>query len=286
MPSTFPQFVFFGSSSFSVVILETLLKKGFRPSHVVTMPDRPKGRNLVLTPTEVKVWAMNAHIRVLTPEQFDTSFEKELRAISPELFVVASFGAIIPKNILSIPQKGALNVHPSLLPRFRGATPIQSAILEGVEKTGVSIILMDEKMDHGPLLAWREYKEIITDKEYPALEKALALLGAEILVEVIPDWLLGNITPKTQDESLVTFTKKIEKTDGLLDLSDPPEINWRKIRAYKGTIGTYFIEPKTKLRVKITKASYDGKNLVIENVIPESKKEMRYEDFLKSLTSA
>ena len=151
------RFVFFGTPEFAMIILEELELKGLLPLLVVTAPDKPKGRKLVVTPSEVKLWAQAHDIPVLTPEKLkNEEFVAELSKQEWDLFVVAAYGKIIPKNILEMPKRGVLNVHPSLLPKFRGSSPIESAILSDEKFTGVTIMQLDEEMDHGPVLAQRE----------------------------------------------------------------------------------------------------------------------------------
>ncbi len=191
-------------------------------------------------------------------------------------------GKIIPQNILDIPAHKTLNVHPSLLPKLRGASPIQSAILEE-EKTGVTIMRLDEKMDHGPIVAQKELQDENWRTPYGALEKTLGEMGGSLLSEILPDWVSGKIVETEQKHEDATYTKKIEKTDGLISLNDDAEKNLRKIKAFSVWPGTYFFtQHKGKeIRVIITDAEkIDGK-LEIKKVIPESKKEMSYRDFLK-----
>ncbi|TSC55817.1 MAG: methionyl-tRNA formyltransferase, partial [Parcubacteria group bacterium Greene0416_79] len=149
-------FAFFGTDDFSVAILEQLKRAGLLPALIVTAPDRPKGRGLALTSPPVKLWARANHVECVQPIALDSSVRDTLKTKSFELFVVASYGLIIPKDILDIPAHGALNLHPSLLPKYRGASPIENQILADDRDAGVTIMLMDEKMDHGPTLAsWK-----------------------------------------------------------------------------------------------------------------------------------
>ena len=199
-----------------------------------------------------------------------------------QLFIVASYGNIIPKAILDIPPLGSLNIHPSLLPKLRGATPIQTAILLGLNETGITIMLMDEKMDHGPIVA-QEKSPLVGSESAPELEEKLAIQGAKLLAKTIPFWLEKKIKAIPQNDSEATFTKKFSKEDGLIDLNGSAEENYRKIRAFTGTSGTYFIHEKSgqKIRVRIKASSFSNGKLHIERVIPESGKEMNYDDFSK-----
>ena len=275
--------VFFGTPELAVSVLEELNRAGFTPDIIITAPDRPKGRGLELSPPPVKVWAQKNNIPILQPEKLDTNFIYKLKAKSYQLFIVAAYGKIIPKEILELPTHGTLNVHPSLLPEFRGSSPIESAILSGKEKTGVSIMVLDEKMDHGPILEQEEVPvgDVAGKNE---LSETLFRMGGQMLSEIIPKWVSGKIKAAPQDESRATYTKKISKEDGLIDLAGDPISNFRKIRAYEGWPGTYFFTERNnkKTRVVIKDAELKNGALVIKKVVPEGKKEMDYEVFAKS----
>lgn len=277
MSDTKPNFIFFGTDNFSVTILNELKEAGFIPTHIVTPPDRPKGRKLVVTPCEAKVWAEAHTIPVLQPEKLDNEFVGQLSQIGSTFFIVASFGKIIPGKVLDIPTKGTLNVHPSLLPKLRGASPIQTAILQN-EDTGVTIMLMDEKMDHGPILAQDRLNESDLPSGWPptapALEDVLAHSGGKLLAHVIPLFIENKVTPIEQDHDEATFTTLIKKEDAEINLEDDPWTNYLKIQAYAGWPRAFFF--KDGKRVVITQASFSDGNLVIEKVIPEGKKEIDY----------
>lgn len=283
-----PLFAFFGTPDIAVTVLEKLKEKDLIPALIVTAPDRRQGRGMTLTPSPVKVWAMEEGIDVITPEDFDTDPSLDILLNSSwDLFVVVAYGAILPKNIIDIPEHGTLNVHPSLLPKLRGASPIRSAIREDMRETGVSIMKMDEKMDHGPLLAQARIE--IEEDDWPIrgriLDDILAHAGGELLAETIPGWLQGTLTLEEQKHEDATFTKKITKDMGEVDLSNDPYTNLLKIRAYDGWPGTYFFHEKngTNIRVKIEDAELasDG-SLHVLRVTPEGKKEMSYEDFIRA----
>ncbi len=276
-------FTFFGTSDFSVYTLDALKNAGFLPSHIVTTPDSPQGRKLIITPTKVKVWAIENNIPFTQPESLKSEETlNELKNYQSDVFVVASYGKIIPQNILDIPKHKTLNIHPSLLPKLRGASPIQTAILQE-EKTGVTIMRLDDKMDHGPIVAQRELDSENWLTDYATLEKTLGQMGGELLAEILPDWINGKIEEKEQDHEKATYTKKIEKSDGLISLDDTAEKNLRKILAYSVWPGSFFFtKSKGKdIRVIITEAKIVDGKLEIVKVIPESKKEMYYRDFLK-----
>lgn len=281
-----PRFVYFGTPEFAMIILKELELKGLLPALVVTAPDKPKGRKLVVTPSEVKLWANTHNIPVLTPEKLkDEEFVSELAKTEWDLFVVAAYGKIIPKIVLDIPKKGVLNVHPSLLPKFRGSSPIESAILSDEKFTGVTIIKLDEEMDHGPVLAQamsRRRLDIVECPKGSELTRDLAHFGAALLADIIPEWMNG-LKAFPQDHSRATFTKKISKEDGLIDMSGDAKMNYKKIRAYDEWPGAYFFTERSgkQMRVRITDAEYAHNELKITRVVPEGKKEMSYEDFLR-----
>lgn len=289
MMSNTPRFVFFGTPGFATIILDELERAGYLPALIVTAPDKPSGRKLIVTPSEAKTWALAHGIPVSTPEKIreNKEFFKTVKQIGAEFFVVAAYGKIIPKQLLDIPPKGVLNVHPSLLPKFRGPSPVESAILSGERETGATIMLLDEEMDHGPLLAQKKLPGVNLDIEHlprgGELEEALAHLGGVLLTETIPLWITGEIAPVPQDHARATYTKKITKEDGAIDLGGDPEKNYRKIRAFDPWPGTYFFAERggKKTRVRIADARLEGGTLVITRVVPEGKREMPYEDFLR-----
>lgn len=267
-----PRIIFIGTPEFGAIILEKLVLANYKPVLVITNPDEPVGRKQVLTPPPVKLIAQKYGIPVIQKLEI-----KE----NPDLIIVAAYGKIIPKEILNTAKYGAINVHPSLLPKYRGASPIQTAILNGDKKTGVTIMLMDEKMDHGPILMNKEFG-IMNNDSYKTLSEKLANMGAVLLIETIPRYLDREITPKEQEHSKATFTKIIKKDDGLIDWSKKPEDIERQIRAFNPWPGSFtFVEKNgKKLRVKILEAEVLDNKLVIKKVQPEGKKEMPYEEYL------
>ena len=286
MNHTSPNFVFWGTSEFSVYILDALAERGFLPSLIVSTPDKPQGRKLEIKPTLTKVWAEAHGIPVLQPEKLRDNEDlfSSLQAINADVFVVASYGKIIPERFLNIPKAQTLNVHPSLLPDLRGPSPIETAILRDIKNTGVTIMRLDKEMDHGPTVIQKEF----TVNEWPKreeLEKTLGAVGGELLADIFPDWVLGKIEEKEQDHSKATYCKKIEKQDAQLDLSADPYENFRKIRAYSGWPNAfYFLEHSgKKIRVVINDAKFENRSLLLTRVTPEGKKEMDYHDFLRGL---
>ena len=280
MTQTNIPFAFFGSSHFSVIVLDELERAGFIPTCVVTTPDKPQGRKLIITPNPVKTWALQRNITVHTPEKLDTTFIETTSIAQHVVFIVASYGKIIPASIIELPSHKTLNIHPSLLPTYRGASPLQSAILDDAKHTGVTIMRIDEKMDHGPLIAQQEV--VIPEwPTYEICEDMMARTGAQLLAQTLPAWVSGTIKEIEQDHSRATFTTKIKKEDALLTLSDDPYLNFRKIQAYHEWPQAYFIvnHHAKEIRVKVTSASFTNGTLVIEKVIPEGGKEMSYKDF-------
>lgn len=273
---------FWGTPEIAVYALDELKEHGIVPALIVTAPDKPRGRKLVVTPPEAKVWAEEHHVPVLQPETLKSADTlKELKKTPWDLFIVLAYGNIMPKNILALPQYGTLNIHPSLLPRLRGASPIQSAILEE-DKTGVTVMLMDEEMDHGPVVAQEEVPFEHWPPRASKAEHVLATRGAKLIAENLSDYINGVLKPKAQKHADATFTKKITKEDGLIVLSDDPEKNFRKIQAFDIWPRAYFFTEKNgkQTRVVITDATLEDGQLVIKKVIPEGKKEMEYRAFM------
>lgn len=291
MQKNLKNFAFFGTSSFSVTVLNKLKELGYSPTLLVTSPDRPAGRGQKITPPPVKIWGEENSIPTYQPEGYkDEKNITRLGNLSPEkdreweLFIVASYGYILPASVIYMPKFKSLNIHPSLLPKLRGPSPIQEAILRE-NKTGVTIMRMDEKMDHGPILKQKEVKYENWPPDTPTLEKDLAKKGATLLAEVIPFWINEEIKEKPQDEREATFTSIIKKEDAFLDFKNENSENlFRKIQAYKEKPKAFFFKdsPESKkVRVIVTKASLKNGYLIIENVIPEGKKETSYENFIR-----
>lgn len=278
-----PAIVFFGTF-ISVEILEHMQKADLLPRLIVTAPDKPKGRGLNTAPAPVVVWANEHGIPVIQPETLNP-VPKELKTQPWDLFVVVGYGTILPKAVLDLPAHGVINVHPSLLPELRGPSPIRTAILEDKKTTGVTVMLLDEKMDHGPIIAQARVEIDGWPPKASLLEELLADVGGELLVDTIIPWINGDITPEEQKHERATYSKKIKKDDGLIDLENDPYQNYLKIQALEGWPGTYFFVQKgnKRIRVKIADAEYANGVLTVTRVIPEGKKEMSYEDFKRGL---
>jgi len=231
--------IFLGTGEFGRIVLEKLQKAGYEP--------------------------VSYHL-------------KDIKKIKPDLVVVSNFGGIIPRELLDIPRFGCINLHPSLLPKYRGSSPIQTVVLNGDKETGVTIFLMDAEVDHGPILAQR--KTVIGKNETAAeLSERLAVMGADLLIDTIPDWVKGRIKLRRQDEKRAIYTRKLVRQDGEIDWKKSARKIERQIRAFHPWPGSYtFYKGK---RLKILKARLEKNKLIIEEVQLEGKKPMPFEDFLR-----
>jgi len=224
--------VFFGSPEFALPSLDALLESRHEVVAVVSQPDRPAGRGHAATPPPVKSAALSHRLQVLQPEQVsDPDSVEAIRALAPDAFVVAAYGQILRQRLLDVPPRGILNVHASLLPRWRGASPVAAAILAGDELTGVTLMQMVRALDAGPVLA-RVEVPISPHDTAGTLEPRLAQAGARLLGETLDAWLSGELQAEPQDESLVTYAPQIKRADALLDWSLPAVGLWRQVRAY------------------------------------------------------
>ncbi len=284
------KYIFFGTPRFAEIVLRGLILNGGMPPPValVCNPDRPLGRKHIITPPPTKqliqksqtVSGENAPTKILQPEKLDENFIAELRALAPDFFVVAAYAKIIPASVLAIPRLGTLGTHPSLLPQYRGASPIQSAILAGETTTGSTIYQMDEKMDHGGIFTQGDLPLDALATNYLALEEQLATLSAELLIKIIPTLLDGTAQAQTQDESLATFTKKFTTESGfvkeseldaaLAGNSDKTELILRTIHALTPEPGAWTI--KDGKRIKLLEARIDGGALKFIKIQEEGQK--------------
>ncbi len=230
--------VFMGSPEFSVPTLRKLAGQ-YPVVGVVTQPDRPAGRGRVLTPPPVKTLAQSLGIEVIQPEKLrEPEAQARLQAWAPDLIVVTAFGQILRKSVLELPRYGCINVHASLLPRWRGAAPIQAAILHGDRRTGATIMVMDPGVDTGPALAQRPL-EILPEDTAGSLGARLSEIGAELLLQTLPGYLDGSIRPQPQDDSLATYAPMLKKEEGLLDFTQPAEALERRVRAFHPWPGSF-----------------------------------------------
>jgi methionyl-tRNA formyltransferase len=224
--------IFFGTPQQVVPVLDNLTKQ-FEVVAVVTTPDQKSGRKQIVTPSPVKIYAENYKIPVLTPSVLNDETVKQLMHIKADLYIVAAYGKIIPHALLTVPKYGAINIHPSLLPKYRGPTPIQTTLLNGDSKSGITFMMMDEKMDHGPIIHQIPLTLEKTDT-FEWLMNSIFKQAAQILQHVIDSYVSDKSTPLKQDESQATYTKMITKEDGRIDLDNPPEPEQldRMVRAY------------------------------------------------------
>ena len=313
--------IFMSNAEFGVPAFQKIAENPeFEISSLITIPDKQKGRHLGISLSPIKNAAQKYNIPILETENIkDEKWEKTIRDQNPDVIVVASFGQIIPETLINIPKHKMLNIHPSLLPRYRGPSPIQYAILNGDKTTGVTIMLVDKEMDHGDILGTWNLEIENWEPAYKELHDKLANIGADLIVKLIPDWIAGKIKPVVQDHSKATYTKKISKEDGHIDWNEPAEVIKRKIRAYNPWPGAYsFYEklPSKKVRLIFLKARISeclgvklpsslrsltpglnfgeifktndgfgvqtGKGVLeIKSLKPEGKKEMEASDFLR-----
>ncbi len=223
--------IFMGTPDFAVPSLAALIEAKYEVVAVVTQPDAPAGRGRQLKPSPVKMLALQHGLNVMQPASLKPPEVVEaLRALEPDVIVVAAFGQILRRDVLDLPKHHCLNVHASLLPRWRGASPISAAIAAGDAITGITIMLMEVGLDSGPILAQRE-EPIRPDDTTGTLGERLARIGASLLAETLPKWLAGEIVPRPQDESLVTLAGRLKKEDGRLDWSRDAAALERHVRA-------------------------------------------------------
>lgn len=271
---------FFGTPPFTAGFLDVLEKNGYYPSLIVTGPDRPVGRGMRIQSPEPKAWGGSRKIYVIQPEKLDDKLFIELSKTNWDLFVVVAYGKIIPEHIINLPKFGTINVHYSLLPKYRGASPVESAILNGDKFTGMTIQKMKFKLDSGDILVTKEV-DIGPNDTTPILREKLNIEALELLPQVINSIFDNSAQPTAQNESEATHCKKIKKEDGEINLDDGGVLNDRKYRAYFGWPGVYFFQ--NGKRVKITLAHLENGSFVIDEVIPENGKRMPFAEFQNSL---
>ena len=260
--------VFMGSPDFSLPSLRELAKR-YEVVGVVTQPDRASGRGRTLKPPPVKILAQELNIPIMQPEKLkQPEAMAQLHAWSPDLIIVAAFGQILRKDVLDLPKYGCINVHASLLPRWRGAAPINAAILHGDEETGVTIMQMDVGLDTGPMLAKRSIR-IKPDDTAGSVFQTLSTLGADLLIETLPDYLSGKITPTPQPEEGATYAPMLKKEDGKLDFTQDVNDLERRVRAFNPWPGTFMDFDGTNLKVHRAHVEAGdasaGQRLIVQN---------------------
>ena len=296
-----------GTPEFGAIILKGLIENNYKPSLVITVPDRPVGRKQIITPPPVKVVAKENNIPYLQPENLKL-ITNDIKKENPDLIIVAAYGKIIPKEIIDIPKYKTINVHPSLLPKYRGSAPIQAAILNGDKVTGTTIMLIGEKLDAGPIIAQEEVK-LNGNETAQDLHDKLAEISINLLIKIMPKWIKKEIKEKQQDENRASYYKEMKKEDGKIDWSKSAEEIERKIRAFTPWPGSYTFWEKDKKEIRInilksrlfispTPKTYSigkvlvvpqneigiqcGKDfLVIEELQIEGKNKTKAEDFIK-----
>ncbi len=246
--------LFIGTSTFACPALERLSEqKDFDVVGVITQPDRPAGRRLELTPSPVKELAMRLHLPVFQPEDIKSPVVMEqVRYLHPDLIIVAAYGQLLPSSLLALPRLGCMNIHGSLLPKYRGAAPVHWALLDGESKTGVTIMMVSEKLDCGGILTQQEITIQRRDNSKTIHDK-LALIGAKLLIKTIHDVAAGKITPTPQPPSPTPYARKFKKEEMKLDWGKSPLELWLKIRAFAPSPGafTYIMDGNQKKILKI-----------------------------------
>jgi methionyl-tRNA formyltransferase len=243
--------VFMGTAELACASLRALHRNpDFQVIAVVTQPDRPKGRDLKITPSPVKEAAVSLHLPLFQPARArDTGFVENIRNLNPDLAVVAAYGQILPPAVLDIPRFGCLNVHTSLLPKYRGAAPIQWAILNDEIETGVTLMKMDPGLDTGPIVATVR-TQITADDDAPKLQDRLAEMGANLLGQTIPEYVAGGVEPHPQPAEGASYARKITREDGRIDWSQPARLIWNRVRGlipWPGAFSWWPIGPKPRL---------------------------------------
>ncbi|QQG53007.1 MAG: methionyl-tRNA formyltransferase [Candidatus Falkowbacteria bacterium] len=245
--------IFMGTPEFSLPGLSALIQSAnFEISAVFTQPDKPVGRKQILTPPPVKTTALKYGIKIFQPEKIKSEMEN-IKNLQPDLIVVIAYGKIIPQEILDIPKYGCINVHASLLPKYRGAACLNAPILNGDQETGVTIMKMEAGLDTGPILK-QAIMKLSGQETLADVHDRLAALGAELLPEVLMEWTAGKIKPQIQDDSQASYIKTLAKEDGKIDWAKPALEIERQIRAYNPWPGTFCYDKNNKI-IKILAAA-------------------------------
>lgn len=271
---THKPFLYFGTPYVARDTLAYLVEHGYRPLAVVTSPDAPRGRGLTLTPSETKAYALTENLPVHTPEKLTDDVIEELRAYGASYAIVVAYGKILPQKLIDAFPLGILNIHYSLLPKYRGASPVEEALKQGETVTGVALQQMVYELDAGDVLAVRE-TPIAPTETTRELRPRLVTLGAELLVETLPSFEEGTVSRTPQQHAEATFSKKIRKDMGELDLNGDALQNWNRYRAYAESPGTYFFMEKDgkRIRIKVRTAELVDGAFVPLRVVPEGKTE-------------
>ncbi|MEA4910759.1 Methionyl-tRNA formyltransferase [bioreactor metagenome] len=283
------KFIFWGTGPLAESSLFSLYQNGLIPSLVITSPNKKVGRGLEIQKNIIVTWCESKNIKVWQPESLkDLDIKNSpLGENDFDLSIVASYPKILREEILNLPKFGSLNIHPSLLPKYRGPSPIQTALLNGDTKTGITIIKLDKEIDHGPILIQKEI-EIFEEDTNEKLERKCGGEGGEILTQILEPYLEGNLKLVEQDHEKATFTRKFEKAEGKIELEDSAEVLQNKFKAFLPHIPIFFLikHKGSEFRVKITEIDLFKKETenklakdIIKKVIPEGKSEMNFSDF-------
>ena len=295
--------MFMGTPDFAVASLRALVESGAGEITVITQPDKPKGRKMILTPPEVKVYAESVGLPVYQPKTLrDEEFDAFLREKDPDIIIVAAYGKILPKSVIDYPKFGCINVHGSLLPKYRGAAPVQRCLINGENKTGNTIMYMDEGLDTGDMIA-RSVLPIDIDDNAETLFSKMAIDGASLLLSTLPNIINGTIVREKQDESEATYAGKVGKEDCMIDFSMTATELHNRVRGLSPYLFAYAMRGDVQLKIVKTMPTdkrtdkeegtllSDGKKLWVScaggtlleilEVLPAGKKQMKSTDYLR-----
>jgi methionyl-tRNA formyltransferase len=259
--------VFMGTPEFAVPPLEHLVFDGYEVVAVYTQPDKAAGRGQRLVVSPIKQAALNLNLPVVQPASFkEAGAVAQLASFQPEVIVLAAYGQLLPQSVLDIPPCGCINIHPSLLPRYRGASPIAAVIIGGDEFTGVSVMLMDRGLDTGPVLAQAQIP-ILRQDTTGSLTAKLSRIGAQLVLDVLPRWREGELKPQPQDESQATYSKMLSKEDGEIDWHGPAVDIWRRVRAFQPWPGCFTLWQGRQLKILEAVLLPKGEALEVGRVI-------------------
>lgn len=286
-----PRIIFFGSDRCSVLVLNQLVNDSrFKLVGIATLEPKPKGRKGEIVPNPVELYAKTLfEIKFFPLKKFNKKAVNQFKNLKADVGILAWYGKMLPKEILALPKHGVLNVHPSLLPRYRGPSPVQTAIFNGDKQTGVTIFKMDEQMDHGPILA--QFKEEIKpDDTAESLYERLFTLGGQALISILPAYLKGKIAPRQQDHPKATYTRRLTRDSGKIDWKTPDAEIERFIRAMHPWPGSWtrvkIPEYRETRRLKILKAHLEKGQLVLDAVQLEGKKPVTWKQFQQGYPKA